>query len=146
MSGKHLGGEITSAERVPQCILLQMARQLSASEKIRALAAKAGYVPPLNPFDVPVELRNQWVEEFGLSRQAVNYALQKAPGTRKGRPTSASVGRARGKLDTADVVRWLRAVAKGKPATVVAALMSVAAAIETGHVESWTDPNGRELD
>jgi hypothetical protein len=123
-----------------------MARHSTASEKVRAAAARRGYVPPLDPATVPAEVRAEIAEECGLTRQAVNNALQRQLGARKGRPTSASKGQARSLLETEEVVRWLRAFAKGRPSSAVAALMSAAKAIEQGHIHTWTDLDGNPLD
>ena len=124
-----------------------MPRNTSAAEKVRAAAAKRGYIAPLeDPFVVPSDIRAQIAEECGVSRQAVPYALAKKRGAQKGRPTHASNGRAKSKLETEKVVRWLRAFAKGKSASVVAALMAAANGIEKGHVYNWTDLDGNPLD
>lgn len=132
---------------VPKCYFEQaMARDSTASEKVRAAAARRGYIPPIDPALVPAELRAAIAEELGLSRQAVNNALQRPLGSRKGRPTSASTGRARSQLDTDDVVRWLRAAAKGKSASGVAVLFAAAKAIEQGHVDTWTGLDGEPLE
>jgi hypothetical protein len=123
-----------------------MPRTISAAEKVRAAAAKRGYIAPLDPLTVPADIRAAIAAECGVSRQAVPYALAKKRGARQGRPTSASHGRAKSKLDTAAVVGWLRAFAKGKSAPVVAALMAAAMGIEKGHVHTWTDLDGKPLD
>lgn len=132
---------------VPKCYFEQaMARDSTASEKVRAAAARRGYIPPIDPALVPAELRAAIAEELGLSRQAVNNALQRPLGSRKGRPTSASTGRARSQLDTENVVRWLRAAAKGKSPSGVALLLAAAKAIEQGHVDTWIGLDGEPLD
>ena len=132
---------------MPKCYFDQaMARDSTASEKVRAAAARRGYIPPIDPALVPAELRAAIAEELGLSRQAVNNALQRPLGSRKGRPTSASTGWARSQLNTDDVIRWLRAAAKGKSASGVAVLLAAAKAIEQGHVDTWTGLDGEPLD
>lgn len=123
-----------------------MPRDKAAAERVRAAAAKRGYFAPLDPFTVPADIRAEIAEECGVTRQAVPFALMKKPGARKGRPTSASLGRAKSLLETNEVVRWLRAYAKGKSRLIVAALMDAAKAIEHGHVHTWTDLDGNTLE
>lgn len=123
-----------------------MPREKSNAEKVRAAAAKRGYFAPLDPYTVPPDIRAEIAAECGVTRQAVPFALMKQPGARKGRPTSASLGRARSLLETDDVVRWLRAYAKGRSRLIVAALMDAAKAIEQGHVDTWTDLEGNTLE
>jgi hypothetical protein len=124
-----------------------MAQQRSTSEKIRMAAADLGYVAPLVPSTVPTDVRERLAEEHGVSRQAVDDALSKELGVRRGRKSLATRGQAPQSLQTARVAEWLRAYGRTKAGPAARALTAAADAIERGAVGTWSHPDtGESLD